>query len=324
MEIPPGDHPVRGPSGARPAPGPAEPGVHPEADGRDRAAGAAYCARSARPAGRSGEGSTSSTIWRPRCRCGSSACCSASPRRIRRRSATDRRGMRLDEGEAPDGTVRGMGVLDGSRFGEYIDWRAEHPSDDLMTELLNAEFEDVTGTVRRLTREEILNYIGLSRRRRQRDDDTAYRVGRKGAGRAARPARRAGGRSGVDAWRHRGTAALRVSLTGPGPLRHRDVEHHGQTVPEGSVLLLMTASANRDERKFADPDRSTSTADMQQHLAFGYGIHFCLGSHLARLEGRIALEEVLVRLSRRGRSTGTRRAGPHLDSPRAGSRCPSS
>ena len=46
-------------------------------------------------------------------------------------------------------------------FAEYIEWRAEHPSDDLMTKLLNAEFEDETGAVRRLTREEVLTYVGL-------------------------------------------------------------------------------------------------------------------------------------------------------------------
>ena len=69
-------------------------------------------------------------------------------------------GMRLDEGEAPLAPRR-LGVMDGSRFADYIDWRADHPSDDLMTELLNAQFEDVTGTVRGLTRDEILNYIGL-------------------------------------------------------------------------------------------------------------------------------------------------------------------
>src|ERR1700722_15206054 len=46
-------------------------------------------------------------------------------------------------------------------FGEYLDWRAEHPSDDIMTELLNVEFEDETGTVRRLTRDELLTYIGV-------------------------------------------------------------------------------------------------------------------------------------------------------------------
>src|SRR5438105_15839102 len=50
---------------------------------------------------------------------------------------------------------------DGEIFAEYIEWRAQHPSDDLMTELLNAEFEDETGTTRRLTREEILGYIML-------------------------------------------------------------------------------------------------------------------------------------------------------------------
>jgi cytochrome P450 len=46
-------------------------------------------------------------------------------------------------------------------FAEYIDWRADHPSDDIMTELLQAEFEDETGTVRRLTRDELLTYISV-------------------------------------------------------------------------------------------------------------------------------------------------------------------
>jgi cytochrome P450 len=73
------------------------------------------------------------------------------------------------------------------------------------------------------------------------------------------------------------------------------VEHHGQQVPEDSVILLMTGGANRDERKFDDPDQFDVHRTIRQHLAFAYGIHFCLGSHLACLEGRIALEEVLAR-----------------------------
>ena len=60
-------------------------------------------------------------------------------------------------------------------------------------------------------------------------------------------------------------------------------------------MLLLTAAANRDERHFADPDRFDIHRKIDHHLTFGYGIHFCLGSHLARLEGRIALDEVLKR-----------------------------
>ncbi len=75
----------------------------------------------------------------------------------------------------------------------------------------------------------------------------------------------------------------------------RDVEHHGQSVPAGSAMLLLTASANRDERRFPDADRFDIHRKIDHHLAFGYGIHFCLGSALARLEGRIALDEVLKR-----------------------------
>ena len=66
-------------------------------------------------------------------------------------------------------------------------------------------------------------------------------------------------------------------------------------VSEGSIVLLLNASANRDERQFSDPDRFDIHRKAQRHLSFGYGLHFCLGAHLARLEARVALEEVLRR-----------------------------
>ncbi len=85
----------------------------------------------------------------------------------------------------------------------------------------------------------------------------------------------------------------------PSPVQARyltaDVEHHGKTVPEGSVLLLINGSANRDERRYPDGDRFDIHRDIGHHLSFGYGIHFCLGAALARLEGRVALDEVLNR-----------------------------
>ena len=75
----------------------------------------------------------------------------------------------------------------------------------------------------------------------------------------------------------------------------RPVDLHGRTVPEGAEVLLLFGSAGRDEREYADPDRFDIHRKVQRHLSFGYGLHFCLGAHLARLEGRIALEEVLRR-----------------------------
>jgi cytochrome P450 len=90
---------------------------------------------------------------------------------------------------------------------------------------------------------------------------------------------------------------LRFQPTGPHLARYvaRDVELYGTTVPAGSAILLLVGSANRDERRYVHPDRFDVHRDNSQHLTFGYGLHFCLGASLARLEGRVALDEVLKR-----------------------------
>ena len=75
----------------------------------------------------------------------------------------------------------------------------------------------------------------------------------------------------------------------------RDVEHYGETVSAGSIMLLLNGSANRDDRHFPDGDRFDIHRTIDHHLSFGYGLHFCLGAALARLEGRVALDEVLNR-----------------------------
>ena len=75
----------------------------------------------------------------------------------------------------------------------------------------------------------------------------------------------------------------------------RDVEYYGQTVPAGSTMMFMLAAANRDERRFPDPDRFDIHRDRAAHMTFGYGIHTCPGNVLARLEGQIFLEEMLKR-----------------------------
>jgi len=75
-----------------------------------------------------------------------------------------------------------------------------------------------------------------------------------------------------------------------------DAELAGTAIPRDAMVLAIFASANRDERRFPDPDRFDVTRDAQGHLSFGHGIHFCLGAPLARLEAAIALEEIIGRL----------------------------
>jgi cytochrome P450 len=76
----------------------------------------------------------------------------------------------------------------------------------------------------------------------------------------------------------------------------RAVEMHGQTIPAGKLVLPMIGSANRDPKHFPDAGRFDIARDPNPHLAFGHGIHACLGAPLARLEGRIALADFLERV----------------------------
>ncbi len=75
----------------------------------------------------------------------------------------------------------------------------------------------------------------------------------------------------------------------------RDVEMHGQVIPAGKLVLPVIGSANRDPRQFQRPDSFDIGRDPNPHIAFGHGIHFCLGAPLSRLEARIALSDLLAR-----------------------------
>jgi cytochrome P450 len=76
----------------------------------------------------------------------------------------------------------------------------------------------------------------------------------------------------------------------------RPVSLHGETIPEGKKVALLCGAANRDERQFPDPDRFDILRRAERHLAFGHGPHFCLGARLARLEVRVALQEIHRRI----------------------------
>jgi cytochrome P450 len=185
--------------------------------------------------------------------------------------------------------------VNGEHFAEYIDWRANNPSDDIMTDLLQAEFEDETGTVRTLTRAEILTYVSVVAG--AGNETTTRVIGWSGKVLADHPDQR---RELVDD-PSLIPGAIEELLRYEAPAPHvgrfvaTDAEFHGQTLPAGNAILLMLGAANRDPRRFPDAHRFDIHRKIDKLLTFGYGIHFCLGAALGRLEGRVALDEILKR-----------------------------
>ena len=204
------------------------------------------------------------------------------------------RGLRLDEGEMPDvDRYRAAGQT--GAFEEYIEWRAEHPSDDVMTELLRAEFDDTSGVRRHLSRVEVLNFVNLLAA--AGNETTTRLIGWTGKLLADHPDQRA--ELAADRTLVNNAIEEVLRFESPSPVQARslttDVELYGEAIAADSPILLLNASGNRDERRFPDADRFDVHRRIDHHLAFGYGVHFCLGAALARMEGRVALDEVLRR-----------------------------
>ncbi len=107
-------------------------------------------------------------------------------------------------------------------------------------------------------------------------------------------------------------AAIEETLRFDGPIQlvfrstTEDVELSGTRIPKGQFVAPLIGSANRDERRFADPDRFDVGRDSRGHVGFGFGHHFCLGASLARLEARVALEALVPRLQRFERAASER------------------
>src|SRR5204863_2930940 len=134
-------------------------------------------------------------------------------------------------------------------FGEYIDWRAEHPSDDLMTELLSAEFEDENGVTRRLTRDEVLTYTFVVAG--AGNETTTRLIGWAGKVLAEHPDQRRELVEDTSLIPNTIEELLRYESPGPQIGRYvpEDCEVHGQAIPAGSCMMFIVSAANRDERR---------------------------------------------------------------------------
>jgi cytochrome P450 len=202
--------------------------------------------------------------------------------------------MRTEAGKPM--TLSDDGMNTGEFFAEFIDWRAQHPSDDIMTDLLNVEFVDEKGVTRRLTREELLTYISVVSG--AGNETTTRLIGWAGKVLAEHPDQRRELAENPALIPAAIEELLRFEPPAPHVARYvtRDVTYYGQTVPEGSAMMMLIGAANRDHRQFPpDGDVFDIHRETRQHLSFSVGTHYCLGSALARLEGRIALEEILKR-----------------------------
>ena len=167
--------------------------------------------------------------------------------------------------------------------------RRRAPADDLVSALLTATVDGAS-----LTHEQLLGY--LLHLVVAGNDTTANLIATGAVHLARDPHLRARLRAEPSA-----TAAFveeMLRFDGPVQMLFRTtvvpVELHGTTIPAGSVVELYWGAANRDERQFPDPDVLVLHRPELQHLGFGHGVHFCMGAHLARLEARVAFEELVA------------------------------
>jgi hypothetical protein len=195
----------------------------------------------------------------------------------------------LPEGKTQSEAIQSPAASIYAEFARLLDERRRARRDDLMSALVDARLDGEA-----LTQEELLGFCFVLV---VAGNDTTTNLIANGAVLLAEHAeqrqRLATDPSLLD-------AAIEEMLRYESPAQAlprrltRDVELHGQKLREGEQLFLLWGSANRDEREFEAPDRFDVGRRIKRHLAFGQGIHFCLGKSLARLEARVAFEELLA------------------------------
>jgi cytochrome P450 len=191
------------------------------------------------------------------------------------------------------GGALGTGVFEA--LPGLMEQRRRDPQDDLISTLVNTELEMDDGTKRPLDDFEITMFIHLIAI--AGTETVARLLGWAAVLLAEHPGERQKLLDDPDLITNAVEECLRYEAPSPvnGRWLTRDVELYGQILPKDSKVLLLNGSGNRDERHFPAADRFDVTRQIDRHLSFGYGAHFCIGAALARVEARIALREFLER-----------------------------
>lgn len=178
-----------------------------------------------------------------------------------------------------------------SLFGQLLNDRRRAPADDLMSALIEAEVDG-----QRLSEEDLLGFCFLLLI--AGNDTTTTLIGNGAELLARHPDQRA--ELVADSSLIPSAVEEMVRIESPTQALPRTansrLELHGIEIPEGARVMLLWGAANLDEREFPDAERFDIHRSAPRHLGFGHGVHFCLGAPLARLEARVAFEELLARL----------------------------
>ena len=198
--------------------------------------------------------------------------------------------VELPQGQTQSEAIKNPAASIYAEFARLLDERRRQRRDDLMSALMDAELEG-----RKLTQEELLGFCFVLVV--AGNDTTTNLIANGAVLLAEHPDQR---RLLVEDPALLDDAIeemLRYEAPAQALPRRlvREATLHGETLPEGAQLFLLFGSANRDEREFEQADRFDVRRRIKRHLAFGQGIHFCLGKSLARLEARVAFEELLAR-----------------------------
>jgi len=198
---------------------------------------------------------------------------------------------RMNENSARDD---GGHLFDTELLVDYVTWRRDNPSDDVVTQLLHAGVDDEHGVRRTLTLDELLMYVNVLAA--AGNETTGRLITYCGQLLADHPDQRQMLVEDPGLIPNAVEEALRYEAPAIEGARYvaKDVEFHGQTVPAGSAVAALLASANRDERHYENPDDFDIKRNAT-NMSLSFGPHYCLGANLARIEARVVMEEVLKR-----------------------------